>query len=196
MRGANGGTPAAGAGAPSGDTPSTRAVRMDNAPGTGASRAEQTVVQSGDVIGLDSAAQRAGRQNGNNGNTAARNAGGNGASANRGVASGRGGRNGTATGDVPSAPVRARTALVFVQTAPGTFEPRVVRLGASNYDYSEVLSGLKEGETVALLAVASLQQRRDQQNDRFRNMNSGPVPGMQRAGGAGGGGARGSGGGR
>jgi HlyD family secretion protein len=74
---------------------------------------------------------------------------------------------------------------VFVQTAPGAFEPRVVRLGASNYDYSEVLSGLKEGETVALLAVASLQQRRDQQNDRFRNMSGGPVPGMQRAGGAG-----------
>ncbi len=75
--------------------------------------------------------------------------------------------------------IRARTALVFVQTAAGTWEPRVVRLGAANYDYSEVLAGLNEGEQVASLAVASLQQRREQANERFRAMTGGGgVPGM------------------
>ena len=89
---------------------------------------------------------------------------------------------------------RARTALVFVETAPGTFAPRLVRLGASDYDYSEVLSGLTEGEKVATLAVQALQAKRDQQNDRFRSMTgAGGMPGVQRTGGAAGGGAAGGG---
>lgn len=91
---------------------------------------------------------------------------------------------------------RARTALVMVETAAGKYEPRVVRLGASNYDFSEVLSGLKEGEKVALLAVGALQARRDQQNDRFRSMTGGGVPGMTAPGGAGGGAGGAAGGGR
>jgi HlyD family secretion protein len=95
---------------------------------------------------------------------------------------------------------RVRTALVFVEGAPGKFSPRLVRLGASDYDYSEVVSGLKEGEKVATLAVQALQAKRDQQNDRFRSMTgSGGMPGSQPpAGGAGGGGGgapRGAGGG-
>ena len=80
-----------------------------------------------------------------------------------------------------------------MQSASGAFEPRLVRLGASNYDYSEVLSGLKEGEKVATLAVAALQAKRDAQNDRFRSNTT--VPGVQRAPAAGGGGGRPPGGG-
>jgi HlyD family secretion protein len=89
---------------------------------------------------------------------------------------------------------RSRGGLVFVKTGD-TFEPRLVQLGASNFDYTEVVSGLKEGEQVALLAAAALQAQRQQQNDRMRQ-NSG-VPGMQQtpAGGAGGAGGRPSGGG-
>jgi HlyD family secretion protein len=75
---------------------------------------------------------------------------------------------------------RVRTALVFVEGAPGKFSPRLVRLGASDYDYSEVVSGLKEGEKVATLAVQALQAKRDQQNDRFRSMTgSSGMPGSQ-----------------
>ncbi len=74
---------------------------------------------------------------------------------------------------------RARTALVFV-SKNGTFEPRIVRLGISNYDYSEVLSGVEDGEHVALLAAAALQQQRQQNIDRIRGMTGGGVPGMQR----------------
>jgi HlyD family secretion protein len=86
---------------------------------------------------------------------------------------------------------------VFVQDAASKFVPRLVRLGASNYDYSEVLSGLQEGDKVATLNVGMLQQKRDAQNDRFRNMAGGGVPGMSApgAGGARGGAAGGGGGG-
>jgi hypothetical protein len=56
-----------------------------------------------------------------------------------------------------------------------------------------VLSGVNEGETVATLAVAALQAKRDAANDRQRAMQGGGVPGMSRgatapAGGGGGGG--------
>jgi HlyD family secretion protein len=83
-------------------------------------------------------------------------------------------------GDTPSNgnATRVRTALVFVEGAPGKFSPRLVRLGASDYDYSEVVSGLTEGEKVATLAVQALQAKRDQQNDRFRSMTgAGGMPG-------------------
>lgn len=117
----------------------------------------------------------------------------------------RGGSPGAPNGNSAGA-TRARTALVFVEDAPGKFSPRLVRLGASDYDYSEVLSGLKEGEKVATLAVQALQAKRDQQNDRFRSMTgAGGMPGVQSttggaagrpAGGAAGGGAPPAGGGR
>ena len=90
---------------------------------------------------------------------------------------------------------RLRAGLVFVKK-DNTFEPRLVQLGASNFDYTEVVSGLKEGEQVALLAAAALQLQRQQQNDRMRQSTG--VPGMQQqtpAGGAGGAGGRGGAGG-
>ena len=79
---------------------------------------------------------------------------------------------------------RRRPGLVFVKKGE-TFEPRVVMVGASNFDFTEILSGVKEGEQVAMLAAAALQAQRQQFNDRIRQ-NTG-VPGMQQGGGAGGG---------
>jgi HlyD family secretion protein len=86
---------------------------------------------------------------------------------------------------------------VFVAKG-ATFEPRVVTLGIANYDFTEVLSGLTEGEQVAIITAAALQQRRQEQLERFRGMTGGGVPGMQRQqggtpGGAGGGAPRGGG---
>jgi HlyD family secretion protein len=86
---------------------------------------------------------------------------------------------------------RPRPSLVFI-AENGTYTPRVVRLGVGNFDYTEVVSGLKEGEQVALLAAAAMQAKREEQNNRMRGM--GGLPGMtpQRpAGGAPGGGAGG-----
>jgi HlyD family secretion protein len=89
---------------------------------------------------------------------------------------------------------RRRSALVFVKNGE-TFEPRVVMVGASNFDFTEILSGVKEGEQVAMLAAAALQAQRQQNNDRLRQQTG--VPGMQQqpGGGAGGAGGRGPGGG-
>ena len=92
----------------------------------------------------------------------------------------------------PTGMRRTRAGLVFVKKGE-TFEPRLVQLGASNFDYTEIVSGVKEGEQVALLAAAALQAQRQQQNDRMK-ANSG-VPGMQQAPAAGAGGARPAGGG-
>jgi len=87
-----------------------------------------------------------------------------------------------------------RPGLVFVAKGK-TFEPRMVMLGSGNFDYTEVVSGLQEGEEVALLAALSLQAQRQQQNDRFRQNMGGGVPGMTQggAGGQAGGGQRGPG---
>ena len=90
-------------------------------------------------------------------------------------------------------PVRTRPGLVFVAEG-STYKPRVVMLGAGNYDYTEVVSGLQEGERVALLASLAVQAQREQQNERFRR-GMGGIPGMQQGGGPGGGGQRGGGGG-
>ena len=85
---------------------------------------------------------------------------------------------------------RARPGLVFVKTSE-TWAPRVVRLGVSNYDYIEVVSGLQEGEQVALLAAASMQMQRQAATDRMRNMTGGGFTGGGAAGGARGGAAAG-----
>lgn len=86
-----------------------------------------------------------------------------------------------------------RRGLVFV-SKNGKYSPRMVRLGVSNFDYSEVLSGVQEGEQVAILNVAALQAK--QANDMNQIRGRAGVPGMQRApttggaaGGAGGAGA-------
>lgn len=95
------------------------------------------------------------------------------------AATGRqGGARPTQGGEFPTR-VRTRTGVVFV-VANGTYTPKVVRLGAANFDYTEVISGLNEGDQVALLATAAIQAARDSSNARFRQMTGGGMPGMQR----------------
>jgi len=170
--GANGGT-----GQPKGDTPATQSVPM------------------GDAAASVGRGGKTGAPSGGRGTGAPAKAEAEAGAAARGVqmaGNGASGGRGSASGGAGASVIRTRSGLVFVQSAPGKFEPRIVRLGASNYDYSEVLSGLKEGETVATLAVAALQAKRDQQNDRFRSMTAVPGAPGRGAGGApsGGGGGR------
>jgi hypothetical protein len=87
---------------------------------------------------------------------------------------------------------RVRSGLVFVAKGK-TFEPRVVMLGAGNFDYTEVVRGLEEGDQVALLASLSLQAARQAQNDRTKAVMGGGVPGMSASPGAGGQGGQGGG---
>jgi HlyD family secretion protein len=105
--------------------------------------------------------QRRGGQEGG-AQAAQRDAGGN---AQSGAAAAGGGRAG------------GRRGMVFV-VKDGKYSPRVVRLGVSNYDVSEVLSGLTEGDSVAILNVAAMQARQQAEMDQVRNR--GGVPGMQR----------------
>jgi hypothetical protein len=79
-------------------------------------------------------------------------------------------------GEFSSMRGRARAALVFVSDS-GKFKPRVIRIGAANLDYTEVVSGLKEGEKVAMLSVAQAAAQRAQANERMRSMTGGGVPG-------------------
>jgi HlyD family secretion protein len=76
-----------------------------------------------------------------------------------------------------------RRGMVFV-VKNGKYTPKVVRLGVSNYDVSEVLSGLNEGDSVAILNVAAMQARQQADLDQIRNRAG--VPGLQRQQGAGG----------
>jgi HlyD family secretion protein len=103
---------------------------------------------------------------------------------------GRGGAGGAGRRVDPNA--TPRSGMVFVQKGD-TWEPRVLRLGIANYDFTEVVSGLEEGEKVAMLNAAILQLRRQEQTDR---MKAGASPLGGSPGGMGGpGGGRGPGGG-
>ncbi len=68
--------------------------------------------------------------------------------------------------------------IVFVKRA-GKPAPVRVRTGVTDMDYSEVKSGLVEGDTVLLLPSASLVQSQQDMKDRFQRMTGGGgVPGM------------------
>jgi HlyD family secretion protein len=56
-----------------------------------------------------------------------------------------------------------------------------VRLGVSDYDFTEVISGLKEGDEVALLATVALQAARDRNSARVKAMVGGGLPGSSNA---------------
>jgi HlyD family secretion protein len=109
-----------------------------------------------------------------------------------GGASGGSGASGAQSGATAASGSAAggRRGLVFVATDTTKnkkYSPHMVRLGASNFDYSEVLSGVKEGDLVAILNVAALQAK--SQTDMNQVRGRAGVPGMQRApttGGAGG----------
>jgi len=103
---------------------------------------------------------------------------------------GGGGRDSMRAGGAGSR--RGQPRVVFIQTDKG-FEPRLVRLGVSNYDYAQIISGLKEGDRVALISAAQLQQQRQESLDRIKQRMGSGVPGMSQQGGGGGG--RGGGGG-
>ncbi|HWO88586.1 MAG TPA: efflux RND transporter periplasmic adaptor subunit [Gemmatimonadales bacterium] len=68
--------------------------------------------------------------------------------------------------------------IVFV-LRNGRPTPVRVRTGVTDLDYSEVVSGLTEQDTVLLLPSASLVQAQQEMRERFQRMGGGGVPGMQ-----------------
>ncbi|HEY0304194.1 MAG TPA: hypothetical protein VGC44_04435, partial [Longimicrobiales bacterium] len=89
---------------------------------------------------------------------------------------------------------QSRPGIVFVPGANGP-EPRIVMLGVNDWDYTEVVSGLKEGDKVFMMTAARLAQQERERADRMRE-RSGAMGGMrntqqqQQGGGQGGPGGR------
>jgi HlyD family secretion protein len=117
-------------------------------------------------------------------------AGGTGGSGGGGGFTGAGGGGGAGGG----AGRANRAQVAFVKTAQG-LEPRVVRLGLSDFDYAQVLDGVALGEQVVLLGVAEAQATRAQTQQNIRQRMGSGVPGVPGGGGGGGGRAGGAGGG-
>jgi len=96
-------------------------------------------------------------------------AGGAGAGAGGGAWSGAGGAGGAGAGGARAA---AQTMIAMVKVEKG-IELRIVRVGLSDFDYGEVLSGLKEGDQVAMLSVAQIQAQRAENISQIRERVSG-----------------------
>ncbi len=94
--------------------------------------------------------------------------GGAGGQSGRGGMGGRGGGNGDA--------FSGGTYIVFVQRE-GKPTPVYIKTGLTDLDYSEVKSGLKEGDMVLLLPSASLIQGQQNLQNRMKSM-SGGLPGQ------------------
>jgi HlyD family secretion protein len=87
------------------------------------------------------------------------------------------------SGDETPAPgnTKPHAGLVFV-AANGTFEPRLTMLGVGNYDVTQVLSGLNEGDNVALINAAMLQQARTKMQQRIQSRMG--LPGVNQSSGS------------
>lgn len=75
--------------------------------------------------------------------------------------------------------------VVFIKTPRG-LEPRIVRLGISDFDYVQVVDGLEEGDEVALLSVAEVQAKRQNDQAQLRQRMGSGMPGVGSAPGGGG----------
>ena len=162
------------------------------------------------AVGVDAMVARAcqfrGRQGGGRDGGAAQQSSGGPSGATAPAVSGgrRGGRRGGASAAalmegmaVPTSqasPRRAQARPALVYVASGTsFVPRVVRVGMSDLDYTEVVSGLQEGENVLLMTALVMQASRDSAMQRMRARSGGGLPGAPGGAPGGGGGGRGRG---
>ena len=70
--------------------------------------------------------------------------------------------------------------VVFLATPEGPRATRV-RTGLTDLDYSEVVSGLKAGDSVLVLPSASLINSQQEFKNRIQNMTGGGMPGMRQS---------------
>ena len=68
--------------------------------------------------------------------------------------------------------------VVFVKKGD-KYSARAVRMGISDFDYTEIVSGVQQGEQVALLGAAVLQAQRDELQSRIRSRASGGLQQQQ-----------------
>ena len=67
-------------------------------------------------------------------------------------------------------------AVLFVERG-AQIAPVAVRLGLSDWEFTEVKGGVQRGDEVVLVAAAEQAAQQQQQTDRFKQRMSGPVPG-------------------
>ncbi|HEX9109173.1 MAG TPA: hypothetical protein VF832_18125, partial [Longimicrobiales bacterium] len=77
-----------------------------------------------------------------------------------------------------------RPGMVFVQAGTGV-EARKVTLGVNDWDYTEVVKGLKPGEKVIMASVARIQQQTNEMQNRIRERSGGMLKGGSTGGGPG-----------
>ncbi len=75
-----------------------------------------------------------------------------------------------------------RSGFVFIRGAAGP-EARAVRLGVSDWDFTEVITGVSKGDPVYLISVARMQQQQQRFNDRMRQSTGFGASGGGRPGG-------------
>jgi HlyD family secretion protein len=76
-----------------------------------------------------------------------------------------------------------RRAVVFVMAEDGTIAPRGVMIGLNDWDFTEVVSGLEEGELIVIVGAAQLRASQDEFLNRIRSNNSNPFGGSGPGGG-------------
>ena len=62
-----------------------------------------------------------------------------------------------------------KRAVVFVVAEDGTIEPKGILTGLSDYDFTEVVSGLDEGQLIAVVGAAQLRASQDEFLERMRS---------------------------
>jgi HlyD family secretion protein len=106
-------------------------------------------------------------------------------SARRGGAATQGGTGGSTAGSAGArsgTSTNTRNSLFAVVKTDAGFRARMVRLGVSNFDYAEVVSGLSEGDSVALLSVAEMQAERTGRMAQIRQRMGSGIPGASSGG--------------
>lgn len=69
--------------------------------------------------------------------------------------------------------VETRAAAVFVLSADSIPEPRLVQIGLGDWDNTQVVSGLDEGETLVIVGAAQLQAQQQEFLNRMRSRGGG-----------------------
>jgi HlyD family secretion protein len=104
-------------------------------------------------------------------------------------AAGAGGASGAASAR------QTRPAAVFVMGAAGVPEPRLVQMGLGDWDNTEIVSGVEEGEQLVIVTAAQLQAQQEAFLEQVRGRMGGQNPFGGNVAVPGGGGFRGGGGG-
>jgi len=89
---------------------------------------------------------------------------------------GQGGQTEPGEEDAAGRQRETRRAVVFVIAEDGTIEPHGVMIGLNDWDFTEVVSGLEEGDLIAIVGAAQLRASQDEFLNRMRS-NSNPFGG-------------------